>query len=105
MDDWKRSGIKPPALENQPEIAGHLLVYYDLYNRLKHYRTWSDGLPNPIMLSDIQDYAKRYGYDSTIDDLERFEDMIQACDQSFISYHVEQRAKEVAAAKAKAKTK
>ena len=98
---WNDSGIKPPALENEPRISSHLHPYLDAYNTLRCHRTKSEAGYNPISYESLITYAKVYGFDDTFDELNTFCVLVQSCDHALLDYADEVRSKAMAAASKK----
>lgn len=84
----------PPALQNRPVITGHLVWLHEAYNVLSRFRSWREGIPDPIPLSDILLYLDEVevSMDSERND---FMIIITEVDSEFIKHFVSKRAAEV----------
>jgi len=88
------SGTVPKALKNRPKLKSHLHEYYKAYSSLRLHRTKSDNGWDPISFESLVSYAKVYGFNSTVEETDRFIMLVQACDFSFLEYAEERRGKE-----------
>ena len=80
---YKKTGVIPPALANEPEITPQLRFYFEAFAFVSRFRTYGMSGPNPISLPDIRVYADKIGYTSTGDFL-FFAEIMSACDQVYL---------------------
>jgi len=56
-----RTGVVPPSLKNMPESKPENVWYFDMYNSLSRFRSWNEGVPDPVSLSDIFALLNEFG--------------------------------------------
>ncbi len=80
-----RGGQLPPALANRPELTRHAAPYLSAFKRLHTSRSIGpNGTPSGIPLSEIESYARMFGFDDLED---RFDLMhyVRICDDVWLS--------------------
>ena len=83
---YKKTGVVPPALAEQPVITPDLQFYLESFFFLSSFRGSSGFGPNPLAFSDVYRYAELIGYTSPEDFLP-FAEMMRACDQVYLEVH------------------
>lgn len=78
---FERTGVKPKALANRPEITGWQEVVAKAYISLDADRSVANGRPQPIPFISIEAYARVYG----IGDVASFISTIRKVDRAVLN--------------------
>ena len=90
----ERGGKLPSALANKPEPTRHAAPYLSAFKRLHFSRMIGpNGIPSGIALSEIEAYARMFGFDSLED---RFDLMhyVMVCDRLWLEEMMKRRPKQ-----------
>jgi hypothetical protein len=85
---WRRSGKMPAPLAEEPTLEDHEIGYFEVFSGLSSSRSYADGSPQPIRVSEVLAYCQLMG----IDRLEQRQDtlqMVQALDGVWMTHQVE----------------
>ena len=79
------SGKIPPALANRPVPTRHAAPYLSAFKRLHSSRIIGpNGQPSGIALSEIESYARMFGFE-TLDDRFDLMHFIKVCDDTWLT--------------------
>lgn len=95
----KGGGTTP--LRDMPKLRDGDHKLYSAFRRLSASRSYSDGFPQAIVISEASGYARDLlGY-KTRDKIGQFLDMVQILDSEFLSFKTTKIKEQIAADKAK----
>ena len=101
---YSQTGEPPPALANKPEAGPDVSFFVECFLKLSKNRQSSGFGVNPLLYSDIADFAGRVGFVSN-DEFLHFLDIIQELDDTFISLARERQKRQEELDKMKAKNR
>lgn len=85
---------------NKPEIREEHYFYFDLFNTLSRFRSWSEGIPNPITLSEMFHYFNELEIrDPDLRESTLF--ILSEMDDAYITHFSEKRKREIEDIKAR----
>lgn len=82
----------PAPLAEEPRLEDHEIAYFEVFSGLSASRSYSDGGPQPIRISEILAYCQLMG----VSQLEARQDtlqMVQALDGVWMTHQVEKISK------------
>lgn len=91
----------PQALLSRPKLTRDSLFYLEAFFFLSGFRSYGMSGPLPIALSEIAEYARLVGY-NTSDDILFFVEIVHACDMVYLRKAAEDQKASAAASKPKA---
>ena len=66
-DLWKKTGKKPPALENRPTLFPQLVLLLSMYREIASTeREYKETGPEPLQLRSVNDYWKMFEIDKSV---------------------------------------
>uniref|UniRef100_A0AAU7VGH1 Uncharacterized protein n=1 Tax=Dinoroseobacter phage vB_DshS_R26L TaxID=3161158 RepID=A0AAU7VGH1_9CAUD len=90
----EREGKMPPALANRPVVTEHAAPYLTAFKRLHSSRMMgANGTPSGIPLSEMESYARMFGFGSPEDRLDLVH-YVKICDDAWLT-EVNKRRKPV----------
>ncbi|ELA6946656.1 hypothetical protein RBG11_004259 [Vibrio parahaemolyticus] len=90
----------PPSLQNKPESKPEHDWYFDIFNTLSGYRSWNEGVPDPISLSDTFALLNELGIQGRTYRM-FVTKLLSRMDDAYISHFAEKRKQRLEALKNK----
>lgn len=101
---FETTGELPHALANRPSAPAELRWVMQAFNALSRYRTWREGIPDPIGFSEAVTYAKLYQVNHP-EAVFEFCELINSCDAAYIGHFLKESKRKMDALKNKNKSK